>query len=178
MQPFHELVDRSPRWQPALRWKRHFELRAEGVLYATLSWEKASGDLVVARTADDLWILDRARRGATQVCARRAPDGASEALFHADWTNGGRLVTAEGDGWLWSASAEHRSTWSFRAHGGAGRMFVTVDRYQLAPAGRLSWSEGLASSPVAPLLACMGWYLAVMALDDASLMVPAVAAAV
>ncbi len=178
MQPFTELADRTPRWKPAIRWKRHFELRADGLLYATLSWEKASGELVVARTADDLWVFERSRRGPAQIQVRRAPDGASEALFHADWTNGGRFVTADGAGWLWGSAPDHRGTWGFRAHGGAGRLSVVIESFRLAPAGRLVMSEGLAFSPVAPLLACMGWYLGVTALDDASLMLPSVATAV
>jgi hypothetical protein len=177
MHPFSALVGRAPRWQPALRWKRHFELRDEGQLYATLSWEKASGALVVARSAEGLWTFERSPRGTPSVQVRSAPDGASLALFQSDWTQGGRLVTSEGHGWLWGACSESRAAWSFRAHGGGARVDVRVDSMGLAPAGRVQFSDGFASDPSAPVLACMGWYLAVMALDDASLLVPAFAAA-
>lgn len=177
MHSFLDLSQRAPRWQPALRWKRHFELRESGLLYATLSWEKASGSLVVARTMDDLWILERTSRATTHVQVRRAPGGGCEAMFHADWTNGGRLVTSEGESWLWGANGEARSSWSFRAHGGSARLDVAVDSLRLAPAGRVNFSEGMERSPIAPLLTCIGWYLAVVAIDDASLLVPAFAAA-
>lgn len=178
MHSFHDLADRAPQWQPALRWKRHFELRDSGLLYASLSWEKASGAIVVARTADDLWIFERTGPQVPRVHVRRAPQGGAEALFHADWIQGGRLVTAEGESWLWGSNPQSRSAWSFRASGAGARLDVTLESLHVAPSGRVRFSEGLEQSPTAPLLACLGWYLAVSVIDDASLLVPSFAAAV
>ena len=98
MQPFHELADRSPRWQPALRWKRHFELRADGLPYATLSWEKASGDLVVARPPEARGSLEGPRRATTRGNGDRGPEAAGERRVHASGTTGGCLVTSGAGG--------------------------------------------------------------------------------
>ena len=173
MLAIQDLAASNARWIGAMRWRRHFELRHQGDLFASLSWESASGALVVARARNALWLFERAGLGHGRVAVRADARGPEIATFTPDWKNGGRLTVHGGGSFVWRTQGVSLSRWAFCGPDGVPRVELRVDAMRLAPSGTLAVMRDAGGEPALPLLATLGWYLTVQTLDDASLLVGA-----
>jgi hypothetical protein len=151
--------DAMLRWvQPEAR-KRYFELRSGSDAIATLSWEKASGTLAAAQTADAAWTFKRVGFFNTRVTVRSPGSDADLATFKPSWGYGGTLEV-KGRAYLWQKLDFWGNKWGFTWHdgamimsfqyaGGPGTLFKLEGTVDLAP-GNVS------TNPDVPLLAALG----------------------
>lgn len=173
MRPMTELARGDARWLGSLRWKRHFELRQGETRFASLSWESASGSIVVARTTDAMWLFERVGLSGSRVAIRQDARGPEAATFTADWKSGGRLVVGGTTHYSWGALGSSLSRWVFRSAQGQPVFELRVDSMRLVPSGTLAVVQDAVGERSLPLLVTLGWYLTVQTLDDASLLVSA-----
>ena len=167
MKPFALLADRPARWNSPMRWKRRFELVAGEDTYAAMEFEKACGTLVVARTLAQAWTLSTEGSWDGQVSVRDAIRGDELAAFHGDWRGGGRVERAAGRGFVWSGANPWMTRWVFRSGSGAPLVEFRLDAMRLVPSGIVRFEPGVAETDDAPLLAVLGWYLALQAFEQA-----------
>ncbi len=175
MKPFAQLADRPARWTSPMRWKRRFELIAGEDAFASLDFEKACGTLVVARTSQQAWTLATEGAWDGQVSVRDAIRGDEIAMFRGDWRGGGRVERARGPGFVWSGANAWMTRWVFRASSGAPLVEFRLDAMRLVPSGIVRFEPGVAETDDAPLLAVLGWYLALQAFDQAVVVATAAA---
>lgn len=175
MKPFALLADRPARWNSPMRWKRRFELAAGDDVFASMEFEKASGSLVIARTSQQAWTLSTEGLCGARVVVRDAIRGEELALFRGDWRGGGYVERAHGGSLVWSGANAWMTRWVFRSGGGTPLVEFRVDAMRLVPTAIVRFEPGVAETPDAPLLATLGWHLAVQAFDQITL-VAAVAA--
>ena len=174
MRPISELAHGNARWIGAVRWKRHFELRQGEQHFASLTWENASGSVVVARTRESLWVLERTGLCGSRIAIREDVRGPEVATFTADWKSGGRLTLAGAGHFSWGAPGVSLARWIFRDARSRPLLELRVDSMRLVPSGTLAVVHDAIGEPALPLLVTLGWYLTVQTLDDASLLVSAV----
>ncbi len=173
MKPFALLAERTARWTSPIRWKRRFELTSADDVFATMQFEKASGSLVLARTSHDVWTLTTEGLCGAYVVVRDAISGHEVALFRGDWRGGGSVERSGGHSLVWSGANAWMTRWVFRSSSGAPLAEFRVDSMRLVPSALLRFEPGVAQSSEAPLLAILGWHLAVQASDQASLLTAA-----
>ena len=135
-----------------------FELRSGDEVVGTLQWKGSS--LAIGETGDQQWTLKREGIWHPRVTVRVLGSDANVALFHPGWMSGGTLDLGAGrqlrlgpssfwSGWVWTDELK-RPLIRFRSK------------------GFLKWDCGVEiekeaeSSPDAPLLVVLGWYLIVM----------------
>lgn len=159
---------------PHLTWshpdplRRDFELRANGEVYGTLTWERDdAGSLATATTTEGSWTFKRLGYLQPHVTIREVASGRTVARFDAQW-NGpgvlhlvdGRTVRFEANFWLaewdWvAASGEH--VVKFKRDFSAGRR-----------EGHAHLSKTGDEVPNLAVLVLLGWYLLVLMAEDSA----------
>lgn len=173
MRPLHELTDGIADWNGTLGWKRNFRLTRDGLRYATLQWETASGAVAIARTAGSMVTIERGSFSSPKVTLRDAASGRELGAFEAGWLEGGRLRSCSGREWRWHMEACSMSRWSFRDDAGPPVLRFFVQSMGLAPAGSIAIEPDATELPELALLVALGWYLVVQTIDDSALLVAA-----
>lgn len=169
MKPFALLADRPARWTSPMRWKRRFELVAGEDAFASLDFEKACGMLVVARTSQQAWTLSTEGAWDGHVSVRDAIRGDEVASFRGDWRGGGRVDRPGSASFVWSGANAWMTRCVFRASSGAPLVEFRLDAMRLVPSGIVRFEPGVAETDDAPLLAVLGWYLAMQSYEQAVL---------
>jgi hypothetical protein len=146
---------------------RDFALLADGEQIASLRFRSAFGTLATAESADGCWTFKRAGFWQRRVTVRACGSEADLATFQNNtWNGGGTLHMADG-----RAFRATTNFWQTRYEfldeqdeplvrfniGGVFHMSAVVE---ILPA-----AHGLLE---APLMAMLGWYLAIMMHDDAA----------
>lgn len=145
---------------------RAYELRADGILFATLQWEKLFGSLATARTADGEWTFKRGGFLRPRVTARVAGTEEAVAEFQADWGGGGTLTIAGRAAYEWKRLSFFGGAWGFTRP--TGRMVAEFEPQFSVLKRRVEVriAESPDSAKDLPLLVTLGWYLLVLMQQD------------
>jgi hypothetical protein len=188
-----EAADQALVWQQPSALKNEFALRAGDEIVATLRWQKALGSLALAETAAGSWTFKRAGFWQPRVTARPADAERDIATFKPDsWSGGGALTVEAGRVFRLVSTSFWRGEWAWQDADGAPLVrfasrgslkteaLVTLtpaaaalpetaqldDLYRpLPPEAQAPPSVAL---PELPLLVTLGWYLLVLAAQDAA----------
>ena len=165
--PFGEVRAGDLEWAAPSGLRRAFILHQEDRVFATLEWRSSLGTLAVATTACGAWSFKRVGFFSPRVTVRRAGAVEDEAMFRpTGWCGSSgelrfadRVLFYQREG-FWS------STWKFCD--AAGATLVRIGDVS----GVFRWRAAVTLSnkddPRSPLLACLLWYLAVLAHDEES----------
>lgn len=173
--PFGEVRPGDLEWNAPSAMRRSFVLHQDERVFATLDWRSAFGTLAVATTAGGSWTFKRVGFWSPRVTVRREGEVDDDAIFTPrGWTGSagdlrfadGRSLALEREG-FWSAS------WKFREPGEGGATLVRVGDIGGIFRWRASLSLNSKDDPRSPLLACLLWYLAVMAYQDEAAVIAA-----
>lgn len=152
-------------WHRVDHSKRNFSLRAGDRLFGGVRFEKASGSAATIDLAGARHTLKRVGVFRVRVTVRRAGEDRDLATFTPDWTGGGKLQFTGGASFTWRTRSALSSVFQWLDAGGTVVLELTP-----SPGGRIE--AALAPGPAAaatgeyPLLAALGFYLGVIAMDE------------
>lgn len=153
--------------QPKAR-SRAYELRNADSLIGHLCFEKACGSLASAEVAGQNWTFKRVGFLAPGVTVRSANLEANIAVFRPHWGSGGILHFADGHQARWRCTNFCGSQWAFV--GSDNHIVVQFTHHEgfFKASAQLEFEPSSAALPEFPLLAALGWYLMILAADDAA----------
>jgi len=166
MRPFSEIEGRIARWETIERRGYAFGLRSGAVPFGFLRWEGATSAHAVAESHDRAWIFEEDRPG-RRVLVREAAGGRRVGALERDGRGGGRLECESGASAQWVSLNSARAHWGFRTASGCPLLELRLDTTPWAPGAVLAFAPGAAHAPEAPLLASLGWHLALGSLLEA-----------
>jgi hypothetical protein len=155
-------------WTQPNSMSRAYELRSADSLIGHLHFEKSCGSLASAEVASQKWTFKRVGFLAPGVTVRSANLEADIAVFRPHWGNGGTLHFADGHQAQWRCTNFWGSQWAFV--GSDNHMVVQFSHHEgfFKASAQLEFERSSAVLPEFPLLAALGWYLMILAADDAA----------
>jgi hypothetical protein len=160
---------------PVLQWihpdptKRHFELRDEGDTVATLTWEKPSGSIAIAKSSGGSWSLKRLGFLNPRVSAIELESRAPVVRFDATVSGDGLAQSKDGYNFRWYSNL-WRAEWGWVDSGGTDlvkfrRSFDVEEKKE----GRLEIFASARDHRHLELLCLMGWYLIILIAEPAEM---------
>ncbi len=173
--PFGEIRAGDLEWAQLASFKHTFSLHQGDRVFAMLAWRSALGTLAVATTAGGAWSFKRVGFWSTRVTVRREGAVEDDAIFTPrGWTgSAGDLRFADGGSLSLEREGFWSASWKFREPGEGGATLARVGDIGGVFRWRASLSLASKDDPRSPLLACLLWYLAVMAYQDEASVVAA-----
>ncbi|MBV9280343.1 MAG: hypothetical protein JOZ41_09715 [Chloroflexi bacterium] len=151
MKRFSEIADRELTWAQPDRKKRVYQARADGEVVASIGWDKGSGSLAVAESADGRWTLKRSGFLRPRITIRVAGADLDLATFHASWDGGGRLELRNGRTFHWNNTNVLHTAWAWTGPSQTPLLRFKGKRMTIEAAGL--------AVPELSLLALLSWYL-------------------
>jgi hypothetical protein len=160
-------------WRQTQRLPRAFELRDGETTLATLRWERVLRTLAIGESTSGRFAFERKGFLHPRVRVRTLAPRPSEAEVRLSWCGGGTLELPGGRTCRWSKSGFWRSEWAWTD--GAGSPLVTVRPVfaRLRRRGEAQPTSIGRDAPDLTLLLLLGWYLLVLQLDDAAVVMAA-----
>jgi hypothetical protein len=142
--------------------KRHFELKDEGDTVATLTWEKPTGSIAIARSSGGAWSLKRLGFLNPRVSAIDLESRTQLVRFDATVSGDGLAQTKDGYTFRWHSNL-WRAEWGWVDSGGTDlvkfrRSFDVEEKKE----GRLEIFDAGRDHRHLDLLSLMGWYLIIL----------------
>jgi hypothetical protein len=156
--------------QPKVR-VRTYELRISNALIGHLRFEKRSGSLASAEVVSQRWTFKRVGFLAPRVTVRSPNLEADLAVFRPHWGSGGTLQFADGHQTRWQCTNFWGSQWAFV--GSDNHIVVRFSHHEgfFKASAQLEFEPSSAALPELPLFAALGWYLMILAANDAAAVV-------
>jgi len=138
-------------------------LTAEGKVYARVTWAKSWGSLATGESADGEWTLKRVGFLRPRVTVRKKGSQTDLVVISMDWTGGGAVSFSDASSFSFKRVGFWRPelvltdpigsrVFSMSQSSGFGKQRATLKLE--SEAARSSWRT--------PLLAIVGWYLAIL----------------
>jgi hypothetical protein len=155
-------------WTQPKAMSRTFELRSGDALIGQLRFEKPCGSLASAEVAAEKWTFKREGFLAPRVTVR-APNSVPDlAIFRPHWGSGGTLDFRDCLRLRWRCTNFWGSQYAFV--GGDDRALVRFGHHEgfFKTSARLEIDPSSAAIAELPLLVALGWYLMILAAEDAT----------
>ena len=154
-------------WTPSSTSSRRFELRSGDEVAATLTFDKAVGSLATGRTNAGTWTFKRAGFLHPCVTVRDLGSEYDLAVFRPNWTGSGDVEFRGGLHVHWRPFGFWNSEWAFLR---ADERLVTFHWLPDTAAldARVEFSVAALTLAEAPVLLLLGWYLRVLAYQEAA----------
>lgn len=155
-------------WAQPRATSRAYELRSADSLIGYLRFEKSCGSLASAEVASQKWSFKRIGFLAPSVTVRSPNLGADIAVFRPHWGSGGTLHFADGHQAQWRCTNFWGSQWAFV--GSDNHIVVRFSHHEsfFKASAQLEFEQSSTALPEFPLLVALGWYLMILAADDAA----------
>lgn len=155
-------------WTQAKAMSRAYELRSADSLIGHLRFERSCGSLATAEVASQKWTFKRVGFLAPSVTVRSPNVEADIAVFRPHWGSGGTLHFADGHQAQWRCTNFWGSQWAFV--GSDHHVVVRFSHHEgfFKVSAQLEFEHTSAAIPEFPLLSALGWYLMILAADDAA----------
>lgn len=160
-------------WAQPKAMSRAYELRSADSLVGYLRFEKSCGSLASAEVASQKWTFKRTGFLAPSVTVRSANLEGDIAVFRPQWGSGGTLHFADGHHAQWRCTNFWGSQWAFV--GSNNQIIVRFTHHEgfFKASADLEFEHSSAALPDFPLLVALGWYLMILAADDAAAVIVA-----
>jgi hypothetical protein len=147
---------------------RTFELRSGDDLIGQLRFEKPCGSFASAEVAAEKWTFKREGFLAPRVTVRAPNSVVDLAIFRPHWGSGGTLDFRDGLQLRWRCTNFWRSQYAFV--GADDRALVRFSHHEgfFKASARLEIDPPSAAIAELPLLVAIGWYLMILAAEDAT----------
>lgn len=192
--PFSKALPAPLEWTQKSAFHWSYELRQGDLLFATLNWRSSFGTLASATTADGAWTFKRVGFWSPRVTVRVEGSEYEEATFvPRNWSgSAGDLIYADGRTLQLAREGFWTSSWSFRdpmppspsakAHPSESTSpepaLVRIADLGGMFRSRASLTISSPAEPRTPMLACLLWYLVILAAMDSAAGAAAAGAAV
>jgi len=155
-------------WAQPKAMSRAYELRSADSLVGHLRFAKSCGSLATAEVADQRWTFKRVGFLAPSVTVRSPNLEADIAVFRPHWGSGGTLHFADGHQTQWRSTNFWGSQWAFV--GSDNHIVVRFSHHEgfFKASAQIEFEPSSAELPEFPLLVALGWYLIILAADDAA----------
>ena len=155
-------------WAQPKTMSRAYELRSADSAAGYLRFEKSCGSLASAEVASQKWTFKRTGFLAPSITVRSANREADLAVFRPHWGRGGTLHFADGHQAQWRCTNFWGSEWAFL--GNDNHSIVRFRHHEgfFKASAQLEFEPSSAALPDFPLLVALGWYLMILAADDAA----------
>ena len=152
--------------QPQPR-SRSFELTCGESQIGFLNFEKSCGSLAVAEVSSQRWTFKRLGFLAPRLTVRKPDSDSDFASFRPQWSGGGTLEIDGKARFHWRCLNFWQTQWAFVNDD--NRRVLSFSHHQgfFKASAELEIDES-AAEPQLPLLAAFGWYLTILAADDAA----------
>jgi hypothetical protein len=156
------------RWTQPRTMTRHFELRADADVLATLTFVTMFGSLAKGESADGCWTFKRGGFIRTHVTVRECQAQEDLAIFRNNtWSGGGTLELP--DGRRYAANSNFWQTrYDIRTIDETPVVTFERIRGMLHLGSEVTMHAGSRRLPELPWLIMLGWYLTVMQHRDAA----------
>lgn len=151
-------------WKRAGRGRRAFKLDNPSGTVATLKFRRALSSLGEAQARDGEWTFKRVGFLRPRVTVREAGSDADIGVFHASLGGDGTLEMADGTKFTRSSRGFWHARRVWRDARG-NEVMVVEPKSVLTSTATVTLGEASKGTPVA-LLACLGYYLTVLAADE------------
>jgi len=167
MKQMRDFIGQPMKWAQTKAKERTYELRAGDDVLARLVWQKPSGSLALAESADGKWSFKRTGFFSPKVTVRAPASESDIAVFTPDWHVGkGSLEMAGGSRYRWATTSFWRSEMAFCNERGQPLVQYTPEwLLQLAAAKVEVTPAGVAVSELS-LLTVLGWYFMLLMAED------------
>jgi hypothetical protein len=155
-------------WVQPQVFTRTWELRSGDEVVANLNWERMTGSLATATSADGQWTFKRTGFLNVRVHIRKAGSDQDIAVFYPKWTGSGTLELADGSRALWYSKGFFQAQWGWKTEQDTDIMTFRSTAQLLKHGATLHVDPAGASRHDLSLLALFGFYLTVMISEDAA----------
>ena len=155
-------------WTQPRAMSRMYELRSADSLIGHLRFERSCSSAACAEVASQKWTFKRVGFVAPSVTVRSASLEANIAVFRRHWGSGGTLHFADGHQTQWRCTNFWGARWAFVGSDNHIVLRFTHHEGFLKASAELEFERSSAALPEFPLLAALGWYLMILAADDAA----------
>ncbi len=166
MKRFADITSSELVWNQPKHFRMEYELKDGDEVVATLAWEKPTGSLAHATTADGEWTFKRGGFLRPHVNVRIHGNSDDMAEMEINLSGAGTLRFTEGAIYRWLSTSFWTGAWEF----------VTDDKTPLIrfrspqmfgqAKGTMVLEEDASENTRTPLLACLGWYLLILMAAD------------
>jgi hypothetical protein len=158
-------------WNQPSAMQREYDLQAGDKFVGHLRFEKSFGSLASAKVDNQEWTFKREGFLHPRVTVRVPNSPADVAVFHATWSGGGTVSLTDGHEVDWRCTNFWKSEWSFSAKN--GQLLIRFHRQTgiLKVSAQMEIDSAGADSPDLRLLIALGWYLMLLAAQDAAIVV-------
>jgi hypothetical protein len=179
MRSLREVASQELVWKQPSGMKRIYELHVGEEVLATLRWQKLSGTLAQAETAEGNWTFKRSGFLHPVVTVRNAGSDVPDiAVFEPSWTGKGTLQLPENRSLRWASTNFWHSEWAWLDNNG-NPLISFKNKYGWTKVeGQVEVAQAATNLPEFSLLITLGWYLMVQMASDASASTAATTAAV
>lgn len=166
LEPFSDAPTKTWQWRKVQAAKRTFALRSDDTLLAGLRFEKSSGSLATADTAQGRLSFKRTGVFKVRMTVWRAGTAEELGVFTPKWHDwGGGLELAGGRRFSWRGVSMWSTGFEWASEDGTVLLRLEHSSKSKTEADVTLAPEGLAE-PELPLLVTFGYYLLVLMADD------------
>ena len=165
-------------WTQPHAMSRSSELRCGESQIGILSFKKSCGSLAVAEVGPQRWTFKRAGFLSPRVTVRSPNSETDVAIFHPQWSGSGTVEVAGAPQVHWRCLNFWQTQWAFLRCD--NRRVMSFGHHQgfLKASAKLEIDPSAVGDPQAAMLGVLGWYLMILAADDAAVTVATTAAIV
>ena len=167
MRTIREIGEQELNWAQPRKHKRDYELRAGEEVVATLRWEKPR-QAAAGESAEGRWTFQRQGFLHQHVEARLAESTLEIARFQPIWRGGGTLELPDGQRFGLRPTSFWNAEWAWTTAQNDILLRIKRAARPGQTKGQIDLLPGASAIPELSLLILLGWYLIILAADDAN----------
>ncbi len=168
MRTIREIGQQELTWTQPRKSRRDYELRAGEEALATLRWDRQQRQVAAGEAAEGRWTFRRQGFLHQQVEARLSESELVIARFQPLWRGGGTLELPDGQRFGLRPTSFWNAEWAWTTAGNDILLRIKRAARPSATKGQVDLLPGASALPEVSLLILLGWYLIMLAADDAT----------
>jgi hypothetical protein len=174
MRPIKDYRGKTLKWVRPKMLRRHYELRSESDVYATLTWQTAFGSLAIGECADGKFNFKRGGFLHPYVTVRKMAFDTDYGKLQLDMGYNGVLQFIDARTFQFQKLSIWKMHWGFTDVG--KKLLCTVK--DTMKGGEVTIDTALRDSPHLAILMILGWYVMVLRKEEAAATAVTMSAAV
>ena len=162
MKPIKKLADNFVEWSQPKAMHRHYEMRGDGEIIATLTWKKLFGSLAVAECAEESYSLKRGGFLRPYITVRKLDLDNEVATMQMGLGHNGVLTFQDGRSFRFQKLSFWKSQWGFIDENNKIVCTFNHKTPRLKEAAEVSIEGKAKSFPYLLLMLIVGWYTIIL----------------
>ncbi len=168
---YHQLLWKQKKWGG-----RYFELLSGDELVGVLYWPKWLSDRAIVESGDGKWVIDRVGFFRDRVVVTDVENGVEVASVEFDWLGDGEMTLPNGKVYNWYRTGILSNNWTLEEENDDLVFEIKEWMHWFKHRADIVLRVGSITRPELPFLIYLGWYLALMQMQDAAAVVASTAA--